>query len=257
VSERDALPRHTPNWDERFAEVLERASADPNVLGLVVIGSRGAGLFVTERSDYDAFVVLDRADSAWESVHGDPVELVPMALSDFEAHALPGSAAGGNRPSFIRARVVLDRLDGGIAAIVARKSRLDAEEAAAIATDALDGYVNSLYRSLKNLRDGRPLAGHLDAADSIGPLLRFLFAIDGRVRPFSKYLEVDVRERPLAVADILARVESILATGDRTAQHDLFVTVEEVARARGFGAVIDSWQPDVPFLRGEPRVAPA
>jgi hypothetical protein len=113
--------------------------------------------------------------------------------------------------------------------------------------------INSLYRSLKNLRDGRPLAGHLDAADSIGPLLQFLFAIDGRVRPFSKYLESDIRERPLAIRDVLDRIRPILERGDRSAQHDLFMAVEGVARTTGYGEVVDSWQPDVAFLRDNGR----
>ena len=141
---------------------------------------------------------------------------------------------------------------GGIAAIVDRKRRLTAEEAHAIAADALDGYMNSLYRSLKNLRDGRPFAGHLDAAESVGPLPMLLFALDLRVRPFSKYLVLDVGRTPLAVPDVLPRVEASLRTGAEADQRALFRDIESIARARGHGAVVDRWEPDVPFLRGDP-----
>jgi hypothetical protein len=126
--------------EARFAEVLASAVADPNVLGLVVFGSRGAGLFVTAHSDFDAFVVLEQADPTWQTVRGEPAELVPMLLPEFAAHGLPGSTSEWHRSSFIRARVELDRLDGGIAAIVERKTRLLPAEAAAIARDALGTY---------------------------------------------------------------------------------------------------------------------
>jgi hypothetical protein len=64
--------------------------------------------------------------------------------------------------------------------------------------------------------------------------------------------EVDVAERALAVADILPRIEEILETGNQAAQRTLFREVEALARRRGFGAVVDGWEPDVAFLRGDP-----
>ncbi len=242
------IPMQSP--EERFRNVLARATADVNVLGFVVFGSRGAGLFATEGSDYDVFLILERADPSWVTRHGDPVEIVPILLADFDRYALEGSPFAWNRPSFLRVRVEIDRLDGGITRMIERKSRLEDAEIARIAPTALDDYVNALFRSLKNARLGLSLASRLDASDSIGPLLTFLFAVDGRVPPFAKYLEVDVAERPLPVADILPRIERILTTADLHAQCALFRAVEEVARERGFGAAVDGWEPDVPFLRG-------
>jgi hypothetical protein len=240
-----------PTADDLFRSVLGRAEADPNVAGLVVFGSRGAGVFVTERSDHDVFVVLHAMDAAWSAGHGAPVELVPIPLGEFETYALRGSPWAWNRPSFLRARVVLDRLHGGIARMVERKSRLEPDEIAEVAPSALDDYVNSAYRSLRNAAGDRELAARLDAADPVGPLLTFLFAIDGRVRPFAKYLETEVADRPLAIPDPLPRISAILATADPAVQHAVFRDVESIARARGMGEVIDGWQPDVPFLRGE------
>lgn len=240
-----------PTPDDVFREVLARAEGDPNVLGLIVFGSRGAGIFVTDRSDYDAFVVLREPDMSWRTDHGEPVELVPISLDEFEAYALPGSAWAWNRPSFLRARVVLDRLDGAIGRMVERKTRLDQDEIAAVAPEALDGYMNALYRSLRNAEGGRSLAARLDAGDSVGPLLSFLFAIDGRVRPFAKYLDVEAADRPLAIPDLPSRLASLLAAPDPAAQRALFRDVEVVARHRGFDAVVDGWEPDVPWLRGK------
>jgi hypothetical protein len=240
-----------PTPDDVFRTTLARARADPNVQGLVVFGSRGAGVFVTDRSDYDAFVVLERPDPAWHAGHGELVELVPILHGEFDAYALAGSPSAWNRPAFLGARVVLDRLDGGIARMVERKARLEPDEVAEAAPYALDGYVNSLYRSLGNAEGGRDLAARLDAADSIGPLLTFLFAIDGRVRPFAKYLEVEVADRALAIPDLVPRLASLLAAPDPAAQRALFRDVEAVARDRGHGAVVDGWEPDIAWLRGE------
>ena len=254
-----------PTPDGVFLTTLARARADPNVQGLVVFGSRGPGVFVTDRSDYDAFVVLEQPDPAWcaghvgpvtagrsrRAGHVGPVELVPILVGEFDAYALAGSPSAWNRPAFLGARVVIDRLDGGIARMVEMKARLDADEAASTAADALDDYVNSLYRSLGNGGDGRELAARLDAGDAIGPLLTFLFAIDGRVRPFAKYLEVEVAKRPLVVSDVLPRIATVLAAADPVVQRAVFRDVETVAREQGLGAVIDAWEPDLAFMRGD------
>jgi hypothetical protein len=39
-------------------------------------------------------------------------------------------------------------------------------------------------------------------------------------------------------------------TGELEAQHELFRRIEDPARREGFGDVIDSWAPDVEWLRG-------
>ena len=40
-------------------------------------------------------------------------------------------------------------------------------------------------------------------------------------------------------------------TGEPEAQHELFNRIEPLARCDGYGDVIDSWEPDVDWLRGE------
>jgi hypothetical protein len=57
----------------------------------------------------------------------------------------------------------------------------------------------------------------------------------------------------IATADELPpRLVRILATGDQEEQRDLFRDAEQLARERGLGEVIDGWEPDVPWLRGDP-----
>ena len=88
------------------------------------------------------------------------------------------------------------------------------------------------------------IGGRLHEAESMGHLLTCLFALEGRVRPFHDYLEWELEQYPLEGWDDLLD----LLEGD---QHELFRRVEAHVRAHGLGAVVDSWEPDVPFMRGE------
>jgi hypothetical protein len=241
-----------------YRGVLERAQADPEVAGIVVFGSRAAGSFATATSDVDCFVVL--ADDAidpdrWQTNHGEPVETWAIQLAAFRDHALPGSTTEWNRPAFLRARVDLDRLDGEIGRIVERKRRLTAEEAATVAGTALDDYLNSLYRALRNLDGGRSLEGRLDAFESVGPMLTTAFAFEGRVRPFNKWLRFELAAEPLVepeLADLAAIADAIVSSPTPDRLRDGFRRMEAVARRRGLGDVVDGWEPDVAWLRGEP-----
>ena len=190
-------------WDPeaRYAAILERARADPTVVGVVVFGSRGAGAYVDDGSAVDAFVVVAGTSAEaerWATEHGSDVEIWPMTLDEFRAHGLPETPTSWNRPSFLRARIDLDRLDGEIGRIVEQRRRLAPDEAPALAASALGAYINALYRSLRNLEAGRLLEGRLDAAESIGPLLTAAFALEGRVRPFNKWLPFETRRPRLS-----------------------------------------------------------
>ena len=48
---------------------------------------------------------------------------------------------------------------------------------------------------------------------------------------------------------LLARLSDIARSADPADQAALFRDVETLARERGFGDVIDGWQPDVAWLR--------
>ncbi len=236
--------------EREYRAFLASAAADENVVGVVLSGSRGAGMFVTDRSDFDVFVVTREPDERWPFVHGAPIESVPLTLEEFETYALPSSNAAWNRPAFLYARVEIDKLDGEIERMVDRKRRLSPDESLALARDALDDYINALYRSLKNLEGGRELEGRLDAAESISPLLTAAFALDGRVRPFNKWLGHELRRQPLAIAGFLERLDRVRRDADPAEQRALFRDIERLARAAGHGAVVDSWEPDVAWLRG-------
>ncbi|MEU2237842.1 hypothetical protein ABZ572_00390 [Streptomyces sp. NPDC018338] len=231
---------------------VELAAADPAVVGLVLKGSRAHEGMTTEHSDHDLYVIL--ADGATTELsrftgHRTPeLDLVILSLDEFRAVGMPGF----ERYALARARIVLDRLGGVIAQVLANKARL-ATGAAFHAADAwLDAYANSLYRSVKNDRDGHALAARLDAADSIGFLLELLFAMDRRPRPYNKYLEWELARFPLPGWDtelLLDTANHISATGDVSTQRRLFAQVETAARRAGHDTVLDAWGEDLRLMR--------
>ncbi|MFB7450266.1 hypothetical protein [Streptomyces sp. NPDC056194] len=236
-----------------YESFVEIASADAAVVGLVLKGSRAHEGMTTRHSDHDLYVVL--ADGAptdltrFAGHRSHELDLVMLTLDAFRSAGMPGF----ERYALARARVVLDRLDGGIARILAAKARLTADEASRAAAEWLDAYANSLYRSLKNDRDGLGLAARLDATDGLGHLLELLFALDRRPRPYNKYLEWELARYPLPGWDtgtLLHALGRIAESGDASAQRRLFAQVEAVARQHGHGAVLDAWGDDLELMRG-------
>lgn len=232
-----------------YEAFLRRAQADDNVVGVIIVGPHAANAYLTPASDHDAYLVLRQPDQSWATPHGSPVEVWPMNLEAFRQHAMPGSPDEWNRPTFLNARVDLDRLDGEVAKITLRKSRLDRPETRTLARRSLDGYMNGLYRSLKNFENGRGLAGQLDALESLAPFLTMAFALEGRVRPFNKWLLHELERRPLGWPDVPALVESMTADPSPSTQRMVFNETEPRARAAGLSDVVDSWEPDVQWLR--------
>jgi len=244
---------------DEFARVLDAARGDERIVGLLLGGSRGKDpAFVTERSDYDVYLIV--ADAAtrdeyvriFPSVRGDLVEIFVFTLGSFRRHALPGSDSEWNAYTFAHVAPLIDRLGGEIAGLAAEKARRDPDSAA---PPLLDAYINSYYRAAKSGRDRLRLESHLDAAESIGWLIDFLFAACGRVRPYNKWLMWELRNHPLPrpwSEDRLAPViAGVLQSRDLRIQQELFRDVEQFARARGYRAIVDGWQQNLPWLRGE------
>lgn len=240
-----------------YEALLDRARADPAVVGVVVFGSRAGGPFATAASDVDCFVIANgRPEDThpWATNHGDPIEVWPITLDAFRSHALAGDAFAWNRPAFIRARVDLDKLDGEIGRIVDRKRRLEPDEAATIAADGLGAAINSIFRALRNQEAGRLLEGRLDGLEAIAPLLSAAFALEGRVRPFNKWLRYELATETLRMPELngLGDLVELLAEDPSVDRlRDAFRMLERAARATGHGAIVDGWQPDVAWLRGD------
>jgi hypothetical protein len=218
-------------------ELLRQVREDENVIGVVVHGSRGRGLYLHEGSDWDVIVVVRERTGRYDSRHGDRLEAFEFeSLTDLPNWMLP---------AVTWATPALDKT-GAVAAQLSEITKVDPTTAA----EPLDGYVNLYYRSVKNAQVGLLLGSLLDAQESIPYYLEFVFTVHGRVRPYNKWLEWELQQHPLPVELDLERLERIARTGVLEGQRALFRETEVLARALGHAATIDGWEPDVAFLRG-------
>jgi len=241
--------------DGPFEHLLTLAADDPDILAVFLGGGRGKGV-ATPFSDWDCDVVV--TDGSRQRVEARLADLLSrpeidggvVELAEFSAYAEIGTPEEWDRYTFAHSRVPLDKTDGLVTQIVREKGRLPAEARDGLIRSELDAYVNSVYRSLKNSRDGLLLASRLDAADSIPAVLAFLFALSGRVRPYNKFLEWELINHPLVDlpstrAEFLNMIDVVLATGDVSAQKHLFAAVQDIATMHGLSDVIEAWGDDL------------
>lgn len=242
---------------DEYRRLRQRVDQDPNVVGFFLGGSRGKH-FETERSDYDCYVVVrDEVAEAYArelAAFSPPLDVIVRSLTQFRSDPAPS----WNRYNFARLTVELDRLDGEIQRIVEQRGTLTADEAVAAARWALPPYTNSVYRSLKSLRDGRDLEARLDAAESINYFLTALFSVVGRLRPYNKLLRWELTRYPISqwpTDELLGAVDRVIATADPAAQRQLFSRLERLARERGFDDAFAEWRADqLGYIRGDPVV---
>ena len=234
-----------------FDDLLSVVEGDPRVVAVVLGGSRGKGT-ASARSDWDVYLIAADGSNVADlfalfSSADDRVELCGvLTLSEFATYADVGSADEWNRYTFAHVEPVFDRTDGVVSGLCAAKEWLPDELAAERAALGLDAYCNLHYRAMKSIHnDDAPLAGQLDAAESVGQLLEFVFAAERRVRPYNKFLAWELERHPLeadwlpssGATELLARITA----GNAAAAVATFERVERYARQAGYADVLDAW----------------
>lgn len=215
-----------------FDELLTRAETDPGVAGVVLTGSHARGM-ATEHSDIDVMVIVSERGGRWSATSRTPeLDTIVMTLTE-----LADVSDRWQRYAYRGARVLLDRLDGQIADLVDRQATLTATEQDAWVRQELDGYINFIYRAAKNRREGRHDLARLEEIEAVPWFLWTLFALYGRVRPYNKYLRWELDTYPLPMPWSADHLIAALAERPST----LFPDLEIVARAKGFGDVLDAW----------------
>jgi len=233
---------------EAYDLFVQKAKDDDRILGVVLSGGRGKGA-QTENSDYD--VMLITTDDGFEGVKADYqktefVDSLPHSISEFREYAKTGSRSQYDKYTFAHNQAIVDKT-GEIQKLVNEKGLIEPDQINRIVRDALGGYLNSLYRALKNLRDGDILAGHLDADETIPRILTFIFAIEGRVRPFNKFLEWELNNHPLSklpieTKDFLQKIEKIISLADLEVQKEVLEMVKKMAVDSGYSDKIAEWE---------------
>ncbi len=234
---------------KEFESVLEKAKSDERVIGLILAGGRGKGVY-TENSDYDvAIIATDESVSDVKNEYKtkqEMVEIVVRSISEFKNYATAGSTEEWDKYTFAHVKAQIDKT-GEIQKLIDEKGIFPKDQILKVAKNALEGYLNSLYRSIKNNRDGNALASHFDACESLPWLLIFLFAIEGRVRPYNKFLKCELEKYPLknlsiSSEDFLKKIESIIKSGDIEVQKEIHKMVEEIAIKNDCSGVINDWK---------------
>ena len=234
-----------------YRALLSSARRDPNILGVILSGSRGAGRG-TARSDHDVKIVVRDAvarDYQRRFARRRPgLDVRVQGVSAFTKGTDRAPQTAGYGPAYAHIQVPVDKT-GRLARIAREKARVPRHRVRPYAAAQLDGYLNELLRSLKNFRDGDPFAGHVEATRSLPYLFETLFGSEGRWAPYAKYLEWELREfplrhPPLPTGRLLGLVRRILRDGDVPSQRALFRAVERTLRPRGYGRVFDGWGSD-------------
>ncbi|MEM7033037.1 MAG: aminoglycoside 6-adenylyltransferase [Chloroflexota bacterium] len=234
-----------------YTNMVEVAQKDPDILGLVLDGSRGKG-FATPFSDYDVSLIvrdaaIRRVETRFQDCPAD-VELFVYTLNTFAKLAAWDSEEVWHRYNYTHLTAQVDKLNGRIQTLIDEKGCIPSDKVAGVINRSLDHYINQTYRSLTCLRNEDKIGYHFEASEAVRPLLTALFALhDGRLLPYYKYLRWELVIFPLDqwpwdADDFLQILQQILATGDYQAQQQLLREAESLFRSNGYGQVFDDWQ---------------
>lgn len=222
-------------------QVRERAAADGDTVGVLLIGSRATGS-ATESSDYDFIWVVAGAARAAHVKEGNlDINYVPIGRLRERVEELDWATG-----ALLSAQVVWDPT-GEVARILAAMRERAGEQAKASVASEYDGYLNSYVRSLKAWRRGDELGGRLHAVESLAALARTLYGVAGRWPVYLDELErlLPELETELGI-EVLADMRSIAATGDPSVQQQLETRVERFMSQRG---VAHEWGDDLDDVR--------
>ncbi len=235
---------------KEFEQIIKEAEKQEEIVGLILLGSRGKG-FENEYSDYDAvMIVKDEFAGAFRERYGkrdfNNVELVIMSISDFKKYAEWGSPESWDKYDYAHTKILVDKTND-LPALVKEKGFVPAEKLEEFIGGCIDGYVNGAYRSIKCIRNNNLFGARLEASNSMLDLLTCVFAFNGRCRPFLGYVEKELEKYPLEYLpwhsiELLAKIEKVLATADLKTQQELLMGIEKMSRETGHGKVFDGWK---------------
>lgn len=252
LTENESMSTHYDIQTDNVIQVLiAEAKADPDVIGLVLIGSRALGA-VTPESDYDAiFVVTDEAFARYEQTQTMPARgttiTPPINTKDIwnesPSNLQIGKVVSWALPTYAEALVLYDRT-GETTRLITALSQMPAEQAQAAVENWYGTYLNGMFRSLKAWRWGNELGGRMEAAQTADYLLHVLFALERQWRPYSSRLifHLDKLEHQGWQPDELrAILLDLISTGDPNRQQIVGRRVTALLRERGFGHLEDEW----------------
>ena len=246
--------------DDVIQALMAEAAADPDVIGLVLLGSRAIGTETAE-SDYDLiFMVTDAAAARYEQTKSEPKRGVnlprPIDTVDIWNDTPSGlrveNVISWMLPTFAEAKVIYDRT-GEAARVIDALRQMPAEMARKEIEDGYGTYLNKLYRSLKCWRRGNELGGRMEAAETADALVRALFALEGHWRPYSSRLVYHLDRlagQGWQPGELRESLLDLIGTGNPQRQQCLARKVVPLFRERGYGHVYDEWNGRIDKILG-------
>lgn len=246
-----AIP-YDPFDDVIIQKLIAEAESDVDVIGLVLLGSRGLGV-ITSESDYDlVFLVTDEAMARYEQTKQTPKRGVtitsPIHTRDIW-HESPDSLRRDKvidwmLPMWAESRIVFDRT-GATARTLEDLRHIPAAEVNTAVAENYGRYLNSLYRSLKSWRRGDVLGARMEAAQSADYLLHMLFALERYLRPYNSRLWYHLDKLAAQgwdIAELQTILIDLITTGDPHRQQVFARRVVDLLRERGFAHEYDEWE---------------
>lgn len=238
------------NAEELYKKILGEAEKDDNIIGFWLDGSRGKGM-ITVNSDYDCkMVVKDGLEKEYKekykTEHNTGVDVGVMSFSEFKGYAQWGSETAWDRYNFTRLKALVDKT-GEIQKLIDEKGAIPPEKVSEFVEFSLGSYLNKFYRSLKCFRDANIIGARFEAVESVLSSLDALFALEGRIRPYYKYLEFELKNYPLKESPfegslLIGNLLKVFETGDLAIQKEIFKWTEKAFRAKGYSAALDEWR---------------
>lgn len=242
---------YDPQCDPVVTSLISEAEADPDVLGLVLLGSRSIGAIDTA-SDYDmTFVVTDDALARYQHIGREPRRGStidpPIDTTDIWTTALAklrlDHIVAWMLPAWADARVLYDRTGETTCAVDALRFMPEQRAQDEIAR-WYDTYLNAVYRSLKAWKRGNALGGHLEAAESVTALVHTLFALERRWCPYSSRLFLhlgDLAGQGWDRDELRSILLTLTATGDPRFQQHTARRVVALLCDHGFDHIRQEW----------------
>ena len=234
-----------------YEKILDEAKKNDDIVGFILVGSRGKG-FENEHSDYDAVMVVK--DEAAKVIHEkyeaqtlDNVDLSVRSLSDFKTFAAWETPESWDRYNYAHVKILVDKTNGDLEKIAHEKGHIPQDKLDKFIDWWIDGYVNGVYRSVKCIRNENLFGAHIEAANSMLDLLTLVFAMNGRHRPFLGYVEKELKTYPLehlpwTSDEFVAKLKKVLETADLQTQQELLIGIEKLSREMGHGKMFDGWE---------------
>jgi hypothetical protein len=239
------------NTDIVIQALITEGKNDPDVIGLILLGSRAIG-GVTPESDYDAiFVVTDEAAAHHEQTQTTPMRgrtIIPAIdttdiWDDCPSGLQIGKVEDWMLPAFAECIILYDRT-GQTAQLIEILSRMPADQVQAAIESNYGGYLNGLYRSLKSWRRGLEFGGRMEAAQTADCLIGLLYALERRWRPYSSRLTFHLHElepQGWQPGELHAILLDLISNGNPTRQQAVARRVITLLQVRGYSHLYDEW----------------